>query len=126
MNELPLILVVDDDPDICTMIRVMLEYNNYRALTAENEVQAIEIIDNNKVDFVIMDMLLSGANGTDICRRIKSDPRSRHIPVMMFSAHPNAREQCLAAGADEFMAKPFEMQEMLSKVKSFVHPATES
>jgi DNA-binding response OmpR family regulator len=60
-----------------------------------------------------MDMLLSGDNGTDVCKSIK---QSSPIPIMMISAHPNAKEICLAAGADEFIAKPFDMQDMLSRI----------
>ena len=123
MNEHPLILVIDDDPDICTMIKVMLEYNDYSVITAENEQQCMAVIKNNPVELVIMDMLLSGKDGTDICRHLKNDPTHSQIPVIMFSAHPSAREACLAAGANEFMAKPFEMQEMLKKVEGLVSGA---
>src|SRR5687767_7836180 len=120
MKNSPLILVIDDDPDICTMIRIMLEYNNYRVITGENEQQCLEVIENNPLDLLIMDMLLSGKDGTDICRLLKKDPKHSSIPILMFSAHPNARQACLAAGADEFLAKPFEMQEMLKKVEELV------
>ena len=120
MKDTPLILVIDDDPDILTMIRVMLEYNDYRVTTSENEEETFALLDKEPVNMVIMDMLLSGKDGTDICRRIKSNPNHSSLPVMMFSAHPNAREACLAAGANEFIAKPFEMQEMLKKVASLV------
>lgn len=117
MNERPLILVIDDDPDILTMIKVMLEFNDYSVITAENEQQCLDILENNPVNVLIMDMLLSGKDGTDICRHLKKDPKYSTIPILMFSAHPNAREACLSAGANEFMAKPFEMQEMLKKVE---------
>ena len=120
MKDTPLILVIDDDPDILTMIRVMLEYNDYRVTTSENEEETFALLDKEPVNMVIMDMLLSGKDGTDICRRIKSNPNHSSLPVMMFSAHPNAREACLQAGANEFLAKPFEMQEMLKKVASLV------
>ena len=120
MKQVPLILVIDDDPDILTMIRVMLEYHDYRVITSENEEETFAILNKEPVNMVIMDMLLSGKDGTDICRRIKSNPNHSSLPVMMFSAHPNAREACLAAGANEFIAKPFEMQEMLKKVASLV------
>jgi DNA-binding response OmpR family regulator len=120
MNEQPLILVIDDDPDICTMIRVMLEYNGYQAKTAENEEQAMAILISGKVDLVIMDMLLSGIDGTDICRHLRKDPQFAALPVLMFSAHPNAKEACLDAGASEFIPKPFEMGELLGQVKKLL------
>ena len=67
-----------------------------------------------------MDMLLSGADGTDICRRLKHDMKTSSIPILMFSAHPTAKETCLAAGADDFISKPFEMNDMISKVDFFL------
>jgi CheY-like chemotaxis protein len=67
-----------------------------------------------------MDMLLSGVNGTDVCARLKQDPKTKVIPVMMISAHPNAKEACLQAGADDFVAKPFDMQDILSRIGKLI------
>ncbi len=69
---------------------------------------------------VIMDMLLSGVNGTDICKRIRLEPNLDHIPIMMISAHPNAKELCLEAGADVFILKPFEIDEILFKLRGLL------
>ncbi|HEY0433723.1 MAG TPA: response regulator, partial [Chitinophagaceae bacterium] len=55
-------------------------------------------------------------NGTDLCHQLKTDPATTHIPVIMISAHPNAKEICLKAGADEFIPKPFDMHDILSKI----------
>src|SRR6187200_87503 len=120
MKEKALILVLDDDPDICIMIKMVLDYYGYDAMDAENEVNARKIISSNHVDLLIMDMLLSGADGTDICRRLKQDMKTSSIPILMFSAHPTAKETCLSAGANDFISKPFEMSEMISKVDFFL------
>lgn len=120
MKEKALILVLDDDPDICIMIKMVLDYYGYDAMDAENEENAIKVISSNHVDLVIMDMLLSGADGTDICRRLKRDKDTSSIPVLMFSAHPTAKETCLAAGADDFISKPFEMNDMMDKIDFFL------
>jgi DNA-binding response OmpR family regulator len=120
MKEKALILVLDDDPDICIMIKMVLDYYGYDAMDAENEENAIKVISSNHVDLVIMDMLLSGADGTDICRRLKRDKDTASIPVLMFSAHPTAKETCLAAGADDFISKPFEMNDMMDKIDFFL------
>jgi len=71
-----------------------------------------------------MDMLLSGIDGTDVCRRLKQDEKISSIPILMFSAHPNAKESCVAAGADDFISKPFEMNDMLGKIDYFVSRKT--
>jgi DNA-binding response OmpR family regulator len=120
MKEKALILVLDDDPDICTMIKMVLDYYGHSAMEADNEELAKNIISSNHIDLIIMDMLLSGADGTDICRRLKQDLKTSSIPILMFSAHPTAKETCLSAGANDFISKPFEMSEMIGKVNFFL------
>ena len=115
-----MILVLDDDPDICTMIKMVLDYYGYDAMDAANEENARKIISSNHVDLLIMDMLLSGVDGTDICRQLKHDKKTSPIPILMFSAHPTAKETCLAAGADDFISKPFEMNDMMDKISFFL------
>ena len=113
------ILVVDDDPDIGMMLKLMLEYHGYVVTVSERGEKAEGIIHNENFDLLIMDMLMSGINGTDICSRLKKDKTTTTLPVIMISAHPNAREICLGAGADDFMAKPFDMDELLTIVHRF-------
>jgi DNA-binding response OmpR family regulator len=120
MKEKPFILVLDDDPDICMMIKMVLDYYGYDAMDSANEVEAKEIISTNRVDLIIMDMLLSGADGTDICKHLKQREETSSIPILMFSAHPTAKESCLAAGADDFISKPFEMNDMMEKISFFL------
>lgn len=110
------ILVVDDDPDIRIMIKMMLEYNGYNVAVTERADAAEQMLRTGDYDLSIMDMLLSGMNGVDICVHLKQDPVVKKIPIIMISAHPNARSLCLEAGAEDFIAKPFDMQEMLTMV----------
>lgn len=121
MNSKKNILVLDDDPDIGTMIKMMLEYKGYAVTVSERADQAAEILNNDNVQLIIMDMLLSGVNGIDLCSELKKNNATSHIPVIMISAHPNAKEICLEAGADEFISKPFDMQDILSKINHFVN-----
>jgi len=120
MKEKSIILVLDDDPDICIMIKMVLDYYGYDAMDAANEENARKIISSNHVDLLIMDMLLSGVDGTDICRQLKQDEKTSSIPILMFSAHPTAKESCLAAGADDFISKPFEMNDMMDRISFFL------
>jgi DNA-binding response OmpR family regulator len=121
MNKTTRILVLDDDPDIGTMIKMMLEYKGYAVTVSDRAEQAEEVLRNNNIDLIIMDMLLSGVNGTDICTELKENNSTSHIPIMMISAHPNAKEICLQAGADEFISKPFDMQDILLKINKLVN-----
>jgi DNA-binding response OmpR family regulator len=114
------ILVLDDDPDISMMLKLMLEYKGYAVSIAERVDEAYRILENTPIDLVIMDMLLSGVNGTDVCAGLKQNKSTSHIPVMMISAHPNAKEICLQARADDFISKPFDMQEILAKISGLL------
>lgn len=118
------ILILDDDPDICTMIKMVLEYHGFNAVEADTEEKANKILSTQHIDLIIMDMLLSGTDGTDFCRRIKKDEKVKSIPLVMFSAHPTARETCLAAGADDFIPKPFEMNDLIARVNHYVERNT--
>ena len=120
MSKKNTILVLDDDPDIGTMIKMMLEYKGYSVTLSDSAEHISEIVHNNDIDLIIMDMLLSGTNGTDVCAELKQNKTTSHIPVMMISAHPNAKEICLNAGADEFISKPFDMHDILSKIDRLV------
>ena len=114
------ILVVDDDADIRIMIKIMLEYHGYSVAVVERAENAEKMLKTGDFDLVIMDMLLSGMNGTDICRNFKQDKSVKPVPVIMISAHPNAKAMCMNAGADDFVAKPFDMQNLISVIESFV------
>ena len=115
------LLVVDDDPDIGMMIKMMLEYKGFSVTVVERAEKIDAVLNENNIALIIMDMLLSGMNGTDVCKRLKADPKTSRIPLIMISAHPNAREVCLKAGADEFIAKPFDMNEILTKISMLIN-----
>ncbi len=115
------ILVIDDDPDIGRMIQMILEHNGYEVSVLESAENAEEILRNNSIDLVILDMLLSGANGIDLVAGFKNDTAIAHIPVMMMSAHPDAKQICIKAGADDYISKPFEMQDILLKSNNLLN-----
>ena len=120
------ILVLDDDPDIGIMIKIMLEYKGYSVILADRAEKAEEIIKADDISLLIMDMLLSGANGTDICTELKKNPLTASIPIMMISAHPNAKQICMDAGADDFISKPFDMPDILSKISRLIPETKEN
>ena len=123
MNEKKHIVVLDDDADICRMIEIMLQYRGYSVSSLTQAQQISKTISEHRPDLIIMDMLLSGQYGTDICSSLKSDPETKNICVIMMSAHPNAKEVCLRAGADEFLPKPFNFVDLMSKVDQLL-PST--
>ena len=116
------ILVVDDDPDIGLMIKAILEFNGYSVVVTERPEKVKALVRSDSFNLLIMDMLLSGMNGIDICAGLKNDASISPLAIIMISAHPNAKEICHEAGADDFVSKPFDIEEMLSKVHRLVHP----
>ena len=119
-NDKHTILVVDDDPDISMMLKLMLEYKGYRVLVLDKPDIIIQTINENDISIVIIDMLLSGLNGTDVCGEIRKHASTAACPILMISAHPNAKKICLEAGADDFIAKPFDMSEILTKISGLI------
>lgn len=120
MNTAARILLIDDDPDIGMMLKMMLEYKNYTVTLLNKATTAEEILRKNDIDVVILDMLIAGVNGTEVCRLIKKDSLFSHIPILMISALPEARKICIDAGANDFISKPFEMNDILTKVNSLI------
>ena len=113
------ILIIEDDPDISGMIKMILEHKGYTALVLQNTARINEVMKNSRVDVLIMDMFLSGANGTDICAAIKKDDSLAHIPLIMMSAYPDAESICKNAGADDFVCKPFDLDNLFFKIDHF-------
>ena len=112
----PRILVIEDNQDILQLYSIILSSRNYEVLGKENSANADAVIKEFSPSVIILDMLLSGLSGLDICRQLKNDPATSHIPVIMVSAHSSGKEKCMEAGADFYVAKPFEMVEFLSTI----------
>jgi DNA-binding response OmpR family regulator len=110
------ILVIDDEPDILEFLQELLEHEGY-AVTITDKAEYVENLRaGDSPDLILIDVLLSGKDGRDIVKRLKSQEATRNVPVIMFSAHLNAEKSARKAGADDFVAKPFEMDEVLEKI----------
>ena len=110
------ILLIDDNEDILFMMRAMLKLKGY-SVSIEENIQNLEAsILTLSPDIILMDMLLCGEDGREICRNLKANVAFSHIPIVMISAHPDAKTECIAAGADYFLEKPFEMKELYKSV----------
>ena len=110
------IIVVDDDAGILDALRIVLTAEGY-AVTTMNSGETLLSIDKEHLpDLILLDMLLSGIDGRDICRELKKRTLTKHIPIIMFSAHPNAGRDVKRVGADGFVAKPFSIKDLLSTI----------
>ncbi len=115
------ILVVDDDMDIAGMLKMLLEYKGYDVFIVYRADKVIEALGQNTIALILLDMLIAGSNGTEVCRELRANKYYSHIPLIMISALPNAKADCLEAGADAFIPKPFEMETILSKVHQLIN-----
>ena len=114
------ILVVDDEPDILEFLRAILEDEGYTVATTDKGEYVEELHNGGLPHLILLDMLLSGKDGREIVKHLKRQDETRHIPVIMFSAHPSAEVAARTAGADDFLAKPFEIDDLLEKIALFI------
>jgi CheY-like chemotaxis protein len=106
------VLVIDDNEDILFMLKAMLQLKEYKVYTKDTAENVESYIEELMPDVILMDMLLSGIDGREVCKKIKTIDAIAHIPVVMISALPNAKDMCLEAGANYFVGKPFEMVDL--------------
>jgi DNA-binding response OmpR family regulator len=111
------ILIVEDDIDILDAIKIILERENYSAEAISKGDETYRKINDFKPDLIILDVLISGNDGRTICKNVKSNKKTSHIPIVMMSAHPSAIKEYEACGANDFLPKPFETDELLSAIK---------
>ena len=116
-NEKAKILIIDDDPGIGEMLKTLLEFNDYTARVTDKPLQAREIIMEYAPDIVLLDVRLSGVDGTEVCANLKQDKEVNKVPIIMMSALTGADKTCEKAGAQGFISKPFDMEDLLEKIK---------
>lgn len=116
------ILVVDDIPANVKLLEVRLLAEYFEVLTATNGPDALDICENGKVDVVLLDIMMPGMDGFEVCRRLKANPATAHIPVVMITALDQVADRVrgLEAGADDFLTKPVNDLQLMTRVKSLV------
>jgi CheY-like chemotaxis protein len=113
------VLVVDDDPEIVTFLSTLLELEGIESSVATSAAAALEQLQQGAPDLVLLDIAMPDRDGIDLCKELKSDPRTAEVPVFVVSARPgkDVVERALAAGAEEFIRKPFENAELISRIR---------
>lgn len=115
------ILVVDDEPDLLLMMSLRLHTAGYHPLKAASGEAALDILKDNMPDLILLDLLLPKIQGQEICKRLKSDNKFKHIPIIVFTASiTRISEKTREMGADDYILKPFEPEDLLFKIKKFI------
>lgn len=115
------ILIVDDEPDILELAVIRLEASGFEVLKSKTSEEALEVLGRVKPDLVLLDLLLPEMQGDELCRKLKSDPRYKSIPVLLFTASTlRVPAKVREMGADDYIVKPFEPDELLYKIKRLI------
>jgi DNA-binding response OmpR family regulator len=111
------ILVAEDDRAILEVVKIILEQEGYDTLFADREELIRNIIRNQKPDLILLDIWLGGSDGGKIAKSIKNDKQTKHIPIIMISANNETEKITKEAGADGFLLKPFNIDDLLQIVR---------
>jgi DNA-binding response OmpR family regulator len=118
------VLVVDDDPRLLHIVAMYLGIEGYEVATAENGEDGLASIETNRPDLVVLDIMMPGMDGIEACRRIRTNPDTADVPVLMFSAlsGDDDVERARLAGANHLITKPFNLVGLGAVVGSFFQP----
>lgn len=116
------LLIVDDDVEIGQMLKSRLK-GSYHIKRASNGIEALEIVRNTDIDMVICDIFMPGMNGFEVCRRIKGNTKTRHIPVILMTSEDSKESEIkgLQMGADEYLRKPFSIEELNLRITNLLN-----
>jgi DNA-binding response OmpR family regulator len=114
------ILIVDDDTDILTVVEIFLSMNKYIVKAIPKWQDITDTIKSFSPDLILLDVALSGADGRDICKRLKKSTETQHIPVILFSAHNDLENYTQGFMADGLIAKPFEIPYLLETIRKII------
>ena len=127
------ILIIDDEMVMRSLIAIAMQRSGYAVADADNPFQALDYLDSTTPDLIILDIMMPGMNGIDLCRRIRSNPATSHTPIIVFSAiaDENTINNAMSAGANQYLHKLHLFGELVSTVKHsltdasapFTHPA---
>ncbi len=113
------ILVIDDEPLVVEVLKIRLKMNNYEVITASDGTEGIERAVTEKPDLIILDVVMPGLDGYQVCQKLKEDTNTKTIPVIMLTAlgQSPGRKKGYSAGAQDYIFKPFDDEELLNSVE---------
>jgi phosphate regulon transcriptional regulator PhoB len=119
------ILVVEDEPDIRKLVHYNLAQERYKVLEAEDGEQALKLVQRDKPNLVILDLMLPGLSGMEVCKQLRERPDTARLPILMLTAKAAEADRVvgLEMGADDYLAKPFSPRELVARVRAILRRA---
>jgi two-component system phosphate regulon response regulator PhoB len=120
------VLIVEDEADLSELMRYNLEAESFRVVTAESGDEAVERIRDGVPDLILLDWMLPGLSGIELCRRWRSREETARTPIIMITARGEEEERVrgLATGADDYVVKPFSMPELVARIQALLRRAS--
>jgi DNA-binding response OmpR family regulator len=115
------ILVVDDERAILDALEICLQESGYEVSVIQDSKTVYSAVERVKPDLILLDVLLAGADGRDIAKQLKSNARTKPIPIILMSAHPSAVKSVVGASVQAFLPKPFEMEQLEMVIERCLH-----
>ena len=119
MNTQKRVMIADDDPGILDAVEAMLEFGGYEVSSTPNGATLLDIHDNFP-DLLLLDIWMPGTDGREVCKQLKAQESSKKMPIIMISASTELEKSAKEAGADDFLEKPFDMDELLQKIAFYL------
>ena len=116
------VLIIEDEPSLQEILTYNLESRGYQVLVFDDGTEGLEGVRQHVPDIVLLDIMLPGMDGFEVCRHIRSDPLIKHLPVLMMTARGEEIDQLVGfqMGADDYVTKPFKMRILLERIKSLL------
>jgi DNA-binding response OmpR family regulator len=117
------ILIIDDEKDLVELVRYnLVEKEGYDVISAKDGPSGLEIAQKHKVDLIVLDLMMPGMDGLEVCRRLRADARTSRVPLIMLTAKATEADRIvgLELGADDYITKPFSPRELVARVKAIL------
>ena len=121
------ILLVDDDPDVLETVKFFLNTSDFRVFIARNGREALKQISAEKPDLVLLDIIMPVMDGLEVCKRLKNDPTTKPIPIIMLTAGGRREDvvDSLSAGANGYIVKPFNLPDLVERIEKVIDGKSE-
>ena len=121
------VLVVDDEEDITALVAYHLEREGFRVLQAHDGLQALELVRRERPSLLVLDLMLPHLSGLDVCRRLRKEPDTARLPILMLTAKAEETDKVLGLelGGDDYLTKPFGPRELVARVKALIRRSEE-